>query len=171
MRPVAEAVVVQTPQCRLFTHLAALWEMGRGLSPEDGTVQRAPTDRMGDGFTVVCRASRWALPADAELVVTGYRPPIGWRAASDDPALLWELHLSPVPENRTRLTCRVDYRARGSSARVRELVRGRRQRTRALRWLLRHWRDEAERQEVLRRLREATGRRARDPSGDADCTH
>ena len=170
MRPVAETVVVQASPGRLFTHLVALWEAGQPLSPDRTAARRPPTDRMGDGFRVVCPATPWALPVDAELVVTSYRPPIGWRAGSDDPAVLWETALSPVPGDRTRLTCRIAYRARDPAGWLRELVRGRRQRARTLRWLLRGWRDEAERQVVLHRLRTATGRHRREPSEDTDST-
>jgi hypothetical protein len=160
MKPLSESLDIRVPADRLFLHLAARWETGSGLDP--GCADQAPARvaRMGDGFVAHCPATRWGLPVDAELVVTGFAPLEGWRAVSTDPPVAWETRLAPTTPTTTRLTCSIHHRPAGAGEWLREGMAGRRRRSRTLRRLLESWRDGAERQEALRRLRSA-----RDPGG------
>jgi hypothetical protein len=153
MKPLSESQDIRVPIDRLFLHLASRWETGSGLHA--GGVEQPPAcvDRMGDGFTARCPATLWALPVDAELVVSGFTPLEGWRAVSTDPPVVWETRLTPTCPATTRLTCTIHYRPTGAGQRLRERVVARRRRSRMLRRLLESWRDGAERQEALRRLR------------------
>jgi hypothetical protein len=153
MRPIQQTIDVQVPTDRLFTYLAASWEAGAGLGGGLEHPGPKPTDRMGNGFLARCPARLWHLPDDAELTVTDYSPADGWRAVSADPSIVWETRLAPVGSDRTRVTCRIDHQAPRAAQRFREIMVGRRRRARMLRRLLRSWRDDAERQEALRRLR------------------
>jgi hypothetical protein len=158
MRPLSESLDIRVPVERLFLHLAACWETGSGLHP--GGAEQAPAcvTRMGDGFSARCPATLWALPVDAELVVTTFAPLKGWRGVSADPPVVWEMRLAPTSPTTTRLTCSFHYRPAGAGDRLRELRVGRRRRSRMLRHLLQSWREDAEREEALRRLRSARDR-------------
>lgn len=165
MRPITETLEIQVPADRLFTQLTARWEAGGPLAerPEDS----APPSvgRIGDGFRVRCPGGPWHLPADAELVVHDYDAPGGWRATSADPAVFWEIQLEPIHRDRTRLSCRVRYEPIGIEGRLRELM-ARPRRARTLRRLLWGWREDAERQETLRRLRDLAEHSGRGPAAD-----
>jgi hypothetical protein len=166
MVPMKQSIDVRVPTDRLFTYLAATWEAGAGLG--GGLRQRGPEPaaRMGNGFCTRCPARLWHLPDDAELTVSDYTPAEGWRAASAEPPVSWEIRLAPAGSDRTRVTCRIDHRPPRPAHRFLERMVGRRRRARTLRRLLRSWRDDAERQEALRRLRSI-----REPEGsgpDAD---
>jgi hypothetical protein len=155
MKPLSESLDVRVPPDRLFLHLAARWETGFGLYP--GVEDQAPAcvARMGDGFAARCPATLWALPVDGELVVSGFAPLEGWRAVSTNPPVVWETRLAPTSPTTTRLTCSIHHRPTGAGHWLRERMAGRRRRSRMLRRLLESWRDGAERQEALRRLRSA----------------
>lgn len=157
MKPLSESLDIRVPNDRLFLHLADRWEMGSGLQAGRADQDQGSTcvGRMGNGFNARCPAAAWALPVDAKLVVTGFAPVEGWRAASADPPVVWETRLASTSPSTTRLTCVIHHQPAGAGDRLRELMVGRRRRSRALRRLLESWRNDAERQEALRRLRRA----------------
>jgi hypothetical protein len=155
MEPLSASLDIRIPADRLFLHLAAVWETGSGLQPGGADQAPACVARMGDGFSASCPATFWALPVDAELVVSGFAPLEGWRAVSTDPPVVWETRLAPTGPTTTRLTCSIHHRPTGAGHWLREVMTGRRRRWRMLRRLLENWRDGAERQEALRRLRSA----------------
>lgn len=144
---------------RLFSHLSALWESGAALGGGGTKESPAVGARMGTGFRLPCPAGRWALPETTRVEVVEYRAPCGWRAVADSATeLSWEVRIARAPHG-SRLTCLLTYRPGGLFSGLRDRIRRRGRRKWALRRLLREWKEGAERENALRRLRAS----ARDP--------
>lgn len=164
MRTVSESLAIQVPRDRLFTHLATRWETGHELEVGSERGAGSSAGRMGNGFRTPCPAVPWQLPQDTELVVCDFEPAEGWNARSADGSVRWDTRLRPLSPRTTRLTCRIHHSPDGVGARLRERLVARRRRARVLRRLIRSWRDAAEREEALRRLRAASSAQDRAPA-------
>jgi hypothetical protein len=163
MSILSDSIEVPVRPAQLFTHIATLWESGSGFGGERNTGAAAHAPRIGCGFRLECSGHEWGIPTETELKIEDYDEPGGWRALSRPGAVLsWTVRITPH-ESGAALTCVLRHTPHGLKARLKERLRNLSLRRRALRRLLRTWKASVERQEALRRLRDALGPPGPDP--------